>query len=96
MSRFTAIKELLYNWKINLTSINPDSLGVGVSWGYLDHLEWAALDRVADGLYTDVLRVGLGEVVQVLVDVVQAVVVLPTQAVSCGSQQSVNILVYES
>lgn len=67
------------NWMVwSSTSINPNWFAVRFSWRYLDHFERFPFDRVSDGLDSYNVRVGLGQVVQVAVDVVYFVIVLPS------------------
>lgn len=68
-----------FNWMVwSGTSVNPNWFAVRFSWWYLDHFERFPFDRVSNGLDSYNVRVGLGQVVQVAVDVVYFVVVLPS------------------
>lgn len=71
------------NWtKVSLTSINPDGRTPCTVWGYLQHLQCTSLHWSANSLKTHILRVSLGKVVQVAINVCQRVVRLPRHAVT--------------
>ena len=66
----------------SLTSINPDGRTAWTVWGYLQHLQWTAFYWSSNSLKIHKLRVSIGKVVQVAMNVCQRVIWLPSHAVT--------------